>query len=248
VGLATCFVDMQSAAARPCPSAVQQTHAGGQLPIRAAPVGDPCVHFQEVKVAMRQIRADFRQETALNRPQSILRYSKRHRYVTNPSGASGLAASCAEGVPARRVFAVAQVPVESGKGGQQRAPDFSIQNSNFRIVQNRAGIPGQLLRESDMRRWWPVTVHDIFSNIFMPTTVHIPDPLLKSVDRRAKALGISRNRLVVRALEQAVSVREGWSPEFLQRLRHVDRETSTAVDELLATVTQARRSTKPRDL
>ncbi|MGH9199830.1 MAG: ribbon-helix-helix protein, CopG family [Vicinamibacterales bacterium] len=33
----------------------------------------------------------------------------------------------------------------------------------------------------------------------MPTTVHIPDPLLKSVDRRAKALGISRNRLVVRA-------------------------------------------------
>jgi hypothetical protein len=28
-------------------------------------------------------------------------------------------------------------------------------------------------------------------NIFMPTTVHIPDPLLKSVDRRAKALGIN---------------------------------------------------------
>jgi len=26
----------------------------------------------------------------------------------------------------------------------------------------------------------------------MPTTVHIPDPLLKSVDRRTKALGISR--------------------------------------------------------
>jgi hypothetical protein len=72
--------------------------------------------------------------------------------------------------------------------------------------------------------------------------------LLKSVDRRAKALGISRNRLVVRALEQAVSVREGWSPEFLQRLRHVDRETSTAVDELLATVTQARRSKTPREL
>jgi len=51
---------------------------------------------------------------------------------------------------------------------------------------------------------------------------------------------------VIRALEQAVSVREGWSPEFLQRLRQVDRETSTTVDELLATVTQARRSKKPR--
>jgi hypothetical protein len=82
----------------------------------------------------------------------------------------------------------------------------------------------------------------------MPTTVHIPDPLLKSVDRRAKALGISRNRLVVRALEQAVSVRSGWAPEFLQQLRHVDRDTSAAVDELLIAVTQARRSKEPRDL
>jgi len=89
---------------------------------------------------------------------------------------------------------------------------------------------------------------DIFMNIFMPTTVHIPDPLLKSVDRRAKALGISRNRLVVRALEQAVSVRSGWAPEFLERLRNVDRETSAAVDELLAAVKQARRSKEPHDL
>ena len=53
----------------------------------------------------------------------------------------------------------------------------------------------------------------------MPTTVHLPDALLKSVDRRAQALGISRNRLVVRALEQAVSVRTGWTPKFLERLR-----------------------------
>ena len=93
-----------------------------------------------------------------------------------------------------------------------------------------------------------MTTHDIFANVFMPTTVHIPEPLLKSVDRRAKALGISRNRLVVRALEQAVSVRAGWSPEFLRRLRTVDRETSSAVDELLTAVTQARRSGEPRDL
>jgi metal-responsive CopG/Arc/MetJ family transcriptional regulator len=78
--------------------------------------------------------------------------------------------------------------------------------------------------------------------------VHIPDPLLKSVDRRAKALGISRNRLVVRALEHAINVREDWSPEFLQRLRHVDRETSSAVDELLTAVTEARHSKQPREL
>lgn len=143
---------------------------------------------------------------------------------------------------------MAQVRFDSRKGGQQRTPDLSIQDSNFRIVQNRAGILGQLLRKSDMRCWRPVTVHAIFTNIFMPTTVHIPDLLLKSVDRRARALGISRNRLVVRALEQAVSVRADWSPEFLQRLRTVDRETSTAVDELLTAVTKARRSKDPRDL
>lgn len=81
----------------------------------------------------------------------------------------------------------------------------------------------------------------------MPTTVHIPDALLKSVDRRARALGISRNRLIVRALEQAVSERSTWTPDFLERLRRVDDEdTVAAVDELLAAVTQARRSKPPR--
>jgi hypothetical protein len=89
---------------------------------------------------------------------------------------------------------------------------------------------------------------DIFVNIFMPTTVHIPDPLLKAVDRRAKALGISRNRLVVRALEQAVRERSGWTPEFLERLRRVDSETSAAADELLTAVKQARRSKEPHEL
>ena len=82
----------------------------------------------------------------------------------------------------------------------------------------------------------------------MPTTVHVPAALLKSVDRRAKALGVSRNRLIVRALEQALSQRSGWAPEFLERLRNVDRETSAAVDELLAAVKQARHSKDPRGL
>ena len=84
--------------------------------------------------------------------------------------------------------------------------------------------------------------------IRMPTTVHIPAPLLKSVDRRAKALGLSRNRLIVKALEREVSERGEWAPEFLDRLRQVDEDTSEAVDELLNHVTQARRSKPPRDL
>ena len=82
----------------------------------------------------------------------------------------------------------------------------------------------------------------------MPTTVHIPTALLKSVDRRAKALGVSRNRLIIRALEKAVNERSGWAPEFLEQLRNVDSDTSAAVDELLAVVKKTRRSKTPCDL
>ncbi len=82
----------------------------------------------------------------------------------------------------------------------------------------------------------------------MPTTVHIPAALLKSVDRRAKVLGLSRNRLIVRALERAISERPGWAPEFLEKLRSVDDETQTAVDELLVDVKHARHSKKPPSL
>jgi hypothetical protein len=82
----------------------------------------------------------------------------------------------------------------------------------------------------------------------MPTTVHIPPALLKSVDRRARALGVSRNRLIVRALERAVLEREAWAPEFLDRLRQVDDDTVAAVDELRQAVIQARRSKTPHEL
>ena len=85
----------------------------------------------------------------------------------------------------------------------------------------------------------------IFVNIFMPTTVHIPPALLRSVDRRAKALGLSRNRLIVRALEQIVQDRSAWAPEFLQKLREVDRETAEAVDEMVESVKRGRQSKRP---
>ena len=79
----------------------------------------------------------------------------------------------------------------------------------------------------------------------MPTTVHVPPALLKSVDRRAKALGLSRNRLIVRALEREVSNRSGWAPEFLHKLHIVDPVVAESVDQLLDDVTSARRSKRP---
>jgi predicted transcriptional regulator len=82
----------------------------------------------------------------------------------------------------------------------------------------------------------------------MATTVHIPAALLDDVDRRARALRVSRNRLIVRALEREVHSPSGWSPEFFDRLRDVDANTAGAVDQLLAAVRRGRRSKKPLDL
>jgi hypothetical protein len=54
--------------------------------------------------------------------------------------------------------------------------------------------------------------------LFVPTTIHIPDPLLERVDTRAKTLGISRNRLIIEALEEKVGARDHWAPEVVQML------------------------------
>jgi len=85
----------------------------------------------------------------------------------------------------------------------------------------------------------------IFILIFVPTTVHIPPRLLASAQRRARALGISRNRLIVRALEREMGEAGAWSEEFLDALRTVDPETAKAAARLLADVSRRRRSKRP---
>jgi hypothetical protein len=52
---------------------------------------------------------------------------------------------------------------------------------------------------------------------YMATTVHIPKLLLDAVDRRARALKVSRNRFIVRTLEQEIAERKDWSPGFFDR-------------------------------
>lgn len=52
--------------------------------------------------------------------------------------------------------------------------------------------------------------------LFMPsTTVRIPGPLLETVDARARAQGISRNRFILRALERVLEEGKSWSLDFL---------------------------------
>jgi len=82
----------------------------------------------------------------------------------------------------------------------------------------------------------------------MSTSVHIPKVLLEAVDRRARALKISRNRLIVKALEREVSGGSGWSSGFFERLGEVDGATAAMADEMLTTIRAARRSKEPRRL
>jgi metal-responsive CopG/Arc/MetJ family transcriptional regulator len=82
----------------------------------------------------------------------------------------------------------------------------------------------------------------------MATSVHLPKPLLEAVDRRARALRISRNQLVVRALEHELQGGADWSPGFFERLAVVDRDTAEDVENLLQAVRKARRSKPARQL
>jgi hypothetical protein len=86
---------------------------------------------------------------------------------------------------------------------------------------------------------------NIFILIFVPTTVHIPPRLLTAAQRRAKALGISRNRLIVRALEREIGEARVWPEAFLRALRDVDADTAEAAGQLLADVSHRRRSKRP---
>jgi len=82
----------------------------------------------------------------------------------------------------------------------------------------------------------------------MATGIHLPKPLLAAVDRRARSLRISRNQLIVRALEREVRAGADWSPGFFERLTDVDRVTAKDVDDLLASIRAARSSKSARRL
>ena len=82
----------------------------------------------------------------------------------------------------------------------------------------------------------------------MATSVHLPKQLLAAVDRKARALRISRNQLVVRALERELRGAADWSPGFFERLAQTDADTAEAVDDLLRAVRAARRSKAARSL
>jgi predicted transcriptional regulator len=79
----------------------------------------------------------------------------------------------------------------------------------------------------------------------MPTSVHIPKPLLEAVDRRARALKVSRNRLIMQALERELAQGSDWSPDFIARLADPPAVVRSAVEEMEEAIQRGRRSKKP---
>lgn len=93
-----------------------------------------------------------------------------------------------------------------------------------------------------------VTRDEYKYDYIMPTSIHIPPALLAAVDRKARALRVSRNRFIVGALQRELSAAAPWSPGFFERLGDVSSETAASVDAMLAEVTKARRSKRAVEL
>jgi hypothetical protein len=79
----------------------------------------------------------------------------------------------------------------------------------------------------------------------MATSVHIPKPLLEAVDRRARTLKISRNRLIIQALEREITQGSDWSPGFFSSLEAPPREVRSAVDEMQSSIQKGKGSKNP---
>jgi predicted transcriptional regulator len=84
----------------------------------------------------------------------------------------------------------------------------------------------------------------------MSTTVHLPPDLLESVDHRARELGMSRNRYIIRALEQMVDAETRWSSRFVEELETArsDEEGREALEELISVVSSSRTRKGPPEL
>lgn len=93
-----------------------------------------------------------------------------------------------------------------------------------------------------------VTRDEYKYDYIMPTSIHLPPVLLAAVDRKARALRVSRNRFIVGALQRELSTTAPWSPGFFERLLDVGPETAATVDAMLAEVTNARRSKRAVEL
>jgi hypothetical protein len=81
----------------------------------------------------------------------------------------------------------------------------------------------------------------------MPTSVHIPRALLDEVDRRARHLGVSRNRFIVRTLEKELA-ELSWPSGFFDHFRCTGPKLAPVIDQMQRDIAQRRTSKKAPDL
>lgn len=81
----------------------------------------------------------------------------------------------------------------------------------------------------------------------MPTSIHIPKPLLNAVDRRARQLKLSRNSYIVHVLKEELARGTEWSSGFFKKLS-AGIEDVSAIDEMLQIIQSRRKSKKPLKL
>ena len=82
----------------------------------------------------------------------------------------------------------------------------------------------------------------------MTTTVHLAPDLVERIDRRARELGISRNRYIARALERSIEEESQWSPRLVEALEEGKRDSEghDAVEEMMGAIRSRRSSKNPR--
>ncbi len=79
----------------------------------------------------------------------------------------------------------------------------------------------------------------------MPVSIHLPPPLLKKIDARARRLGMTRSGYIARTMEQDVGDAKGWPAGFFAELRRRDPELDDAVDALLEGLSRKSRKGPP---
>lgn len=80
----------------------------------------------------------------------------------------------------------------------------------------------------------------------MPISIHLPSDVLRKVDRRARALGLSRSGYIAQALRRDGEPEGGWSPGFISALRDVDAALRKEADALAGVLGRRSRKAAPK--
>lgn len=82
----------------------------------------------------------------------------------------------------------------------------------------------------------------------MATSIHLPKPLLDALDKRARRLKMSRNGLIVRAVQREIAGETEWSPGFFEQFTPLSEDDARGMTEVLASILAARTRKAPPKL